>query len=43
MTHFVHLKVHSEYSISDGIVRIKDLIEQTKSFDMSAVAITDNT
>jgi len=43
MTDFVHLKVHTEYSISDGIVRISDLIDNTKSFGMSAVAITDKT
>jgi len=40
---FVHLKVHSEYSISDGMVRIADLVEKTKVSAGFAVAITDNT
>ena len=38
---FVHLHVHSEYSLSDGIVRIDDLIAQSRSLGMSAVALTD--
>lgn len=44
MTHpagFVHLQVHSEYSLADGIVRIKDLAKRTASLDMPAVALTD--
>lgn len=39
---FVHLKTHSEYSISDGILRIESLIERAVEFDMPAVAITDH-
>ncbi len=38
---FVHLHVHSEYSLVDGIVRIKPLIEQLVDDGMPAVAITD--
>ena len=38
---FVHLRVHSEYSLSDGVVRIKPLVEACKSRDMPAVAVTD--
>jgi DNA polymerase-3 subunit alpha len=39
---FVHLRVHSEYSLSDGLVRIKDLAKRTAELDMPAVAISDN-
>jgi DNA polymerase-3 subunit alpha len=39
---FVHLRVHTEYSLSDGIVRIKPLLSQTREAGMPAVAVTDN-
>lgn len=39
---FVHLHVHTEYSLLDGSIRIKDLISQTKRLGMDAVAITDH-
>ncbi len=39
---FVHLHVHSEYSLLDGACRIHDLIERTKALGQSAVAITDH-
>ena len=38
---FVHLHLHSEYSLIDGIVRIKPLLERIKALAMPAVAITD--
>src|SRR3990172_6785568 len=38
---FVHLHVHSEYSLSDGIVRLNDLIGAAAENDMPAVALTD--
>ncbi|MCF1182100.1 DNA polymerase III subunit alpha [Marichromatium gracile] len=38
---FVHLHVHSEYSLVDGLVRIKPLIKATAAAGMPAVAITD--
>ena len=38
---FVHLRVHSEFSLIDGLVRIKKLIGQAKSMGMPAVALTD--
>ncbi|MEM7194399.1 MAG: DNA polymerase III subunit alpha [Pseudomonadota bacterium] len=38
---FVHLNVHSEYSLSDGIVRIKPLVQKLKQFGQPAVALTD--
>jgi DNA polymerase-3 subunit alpha len=39
---FVHLHVHSEYSLLDGAVRIKDLISKASEFEMPAVALTDH-
>ncbi len=39
---FVHLHLHTEYSLLDGAIRIDELIEQTKMFGMPAVAITDH-
>jgi len=38
---FVHLHVHSEYSLVNGIVRVKDLVKTTKQAGMPAVAVTD--
>jgi DNA polymerase-3 subunit alpha len=38
---FVHLHVHSEYSLTDGIVRIDELVAQTRALGMTAVALTD--
>jgi DNA polymerase III subunit alpha len=38
---FVHLRVHSEYSLVDGLVRIKPLIKATVEAGMPAVAVTD--
>ena len=39
---FIHLRVHSEYSIRDGIVRIKPLIETVIESKMPAVAVNDD-
>lgn len=39
---FVHLHVHSEYSLLDGACRIKRLISRVKELGQSAVAITDH-
>lgn len=39
---FVHLRVHTEFSIVDGLVRVKHLIEKTVAMGMSAVAVTDH-
>ncbi len=38
---FVHLRVHSEYSLSDGMVRIKPLVGACAAADMPAVAVSD--
>ncbi|MEJ2270812.1 MAG: DNA polymerase III subunit alpha [Desulfobulbaceae bacterium] len=39
---FAHLHVHTQYSLLDGAIRINDLLEKCKEFNMSAVAITDH-
>ncbi len=38
---FVHLRLHSEYSLVDGLVRIKPLIAACQAKQMPAVAMTD--
>src|SRR5246127_5987167 len=38
---FVHLRVHTAYSLSAGAVRIKELVGLCKAERMPAVAITD--
>ncbi len=38
---FVHLHVHSEYSLVDGVARIKPLVKRVAEQDMPAVALTD--
>jgi DNA polymerase-3 subunit alpha len=40
-TPFVHLRLHTEYSLVDGTVRIKSLIEKARELGMPAVAVTD--
>ena len=42
MSNFVHLHVHSEYSLLDGMCRIKDLPKRAKELGMDAIAITDH-
>jgi DNA polymerase-3 subunit alpha len=39
---FVHLHVHSEYSILDGACRIPDLVSRAADLEMPAVALTDH-
>ena len=39
---FVHLHVHSEYSILDGACRIPDLAKRAAELDMPAVTLTDH-
>lgn len=39
---FVHLHVHTEYSLLDGANRIKELVQKVKDSGMKAVAITDH-
>jgi len=38
---FIHLRLHSEYSLVDGVVKIKPLINALTELGMPAVAITD--
>ena len=42
MSNFVHLHVHSEYSLLDGMSRIKDLPKRAKELGMDAIALTDH-
>lgn len=39
---FVHLHVHSEYSLLDGLSRIPALVERARSLGMPALALTDH-
>ncbi|MEZ4315058.1 MAG: DNA polymerase III subunit alpha, partial [Polyangiaceae bacterium] len=39
---FVHLHVHSQYSLLDGALRVKELAARAKKLGMSAVALTDH-
>ena len=38
---FVHLRLHSEYSVTDGIVRIDDAVSRAAAYGMPALALTD--
>lgn len=42
MKNFVHLHVHTEYSLLDGAARIGNLLDAAKKFGMDACAITDH-
>ena len=39
---FVHLHVHTQYSLLDGAIRIDSLLDRVRQLDMGAVAITDH-
>ena len=39
---FVHLHLHTQYSLLDGAIKIPDLISKAKEFKMPAVAMTDH-
>jgi DNA polymerase-3 subunit alpha len=39
---FVHLHLHSEYSLLDGAVRLDDLVKRAGKLGMPAVAVTDH-
>jgi len=41
-SHFVHLHLHTQYSLLDGAIRFGDLIAKAKEYNMPAVAITDH-
>ena len=38
---FIHLRLHTEYSLVDGLIRIKSLVKQVAAAGMPAVAVTD--
>lgn len=42
MSEFVHLHVHSEYSLLDGACRIKRLVARAKELGMESLAVTDH-
>jgi DNA polymerase III subunit alpha len=39
---FVHLHLHTEFSLLDGMIRTKDLVKRAKALGMPAVAMTDH-
>ncbi len=39
---FTHLHVHTEYSLLDGSIKVKDLVARTKELGMDSIAITDH-
>ena len=39
---FVHLHLHSQYSLLDGAIKINPLFERAKALNMPAVALTDH-
>ncbi|HEY1695660.1 MAG TPA: DNA polymerase III subunit alpha [Polyangiaceae bacterium] len=39
---FVHLHVHSQYSLLDGALKVKDLVKRVAAGGMKAVAVTDH-
>ncbi|CDZ16324.1 DNA polymerase III alpha subunit [Candidatus Johnevansia muelleri] len=41
MPSFIHLRVHTEYSLVDGLVRIKSLIKHAKDMGIPAICVTD--
>jgi DNA polymerase-3 subunit alpha len=42
MSEFVHLHLHSEYSLLDGACRIEELLDRAVQFGMPAMAITEH-
>lgn len=38
---FVHLRLHTEFSIVDGLVRVKPLLAKARELEMPAIAVTD--
>ncbi|MBN2032439.1 MAG: DNA polymerase III subunit alpha, partial [Deltaproteobacteria bacterium] len=42
MNPFVHLHVHTEYSLLDGAIRIEQLLDRASALDMDSVAVTDH-
>ncbi len=42
MSHFAHLHLHTQYSMLDGAIKIKELIAKAKELGQKAVAVTDH-
>ena len=42
MSDFVHLHCHTEFSLLDGAIKLKDLCAQALDFGLPAAAITDH-
>ena len=42
MKPFVHLHLHTEYSLLDGMAKISKVVKKAKSLDMPAIAMTDH-
>src|ERR1051325_5425204 len=42
MNKFVHLHVHSHYSLLDGLAKVPELLKKTKALGMDAIALTDH-
>jgi DNA polymerase-3 subunit alpha len=38
---FIHLRVHTEYSLVDSVVRVRPLMQAVAGLNMPAVALTD--
>jgi DNA polymerase III subunit alpha len=41
-SNFVHLHVHTQYSLLDGMIRLDELFKKAKEYAMPAIAITDH-
>ncbi len=39
---FVHLRVHSQFSLIDSLISVKNLVKQSVALDMPAIALTDH-
>ncbi|HWO22304.1 MAG TPA: DNA polymerase III subunit alpha [Kofleriaceae bacterium] len=42
MSQFTHLHLHTQYSLLDGAIRVKDLFSKVKALGMDTVAVTDH-
>jgi len=42
MADFIHLHVHTQYSVLDSVIKLEGLVKKAKAFGMPAVAMTDH-